>query len=219
MSSNNLKGGYITKTVIQPIQPKELSEAAKVLGQAFATQPNTLAILGEQNDKQRRVEAMFRIMLERLPEQVIVAKKDGQIVGVLRMMEWPYCQMTPIQSLKILPAMISIFGGATLRGLKLRSAWAKHDPKEPHWHVDPIGVVPELQGQGIGSQLLRHYCEHVDALSQTAYHETDRPENVPLYERFGYSVIGQESILGVPNWFMWRPARGQATKPSRGNIK
>ena len=36
MSSNNLKGGYITKTVIQPIQPKELSEAAKVLGQAFS---------------------------------------------------------------------------------------------------------------------------------------------------------------------------------------
>jgi hypothetical protein len=35
--------------------------------------------------------------------------------------------------------------------------------------------------------------------------ETDKAENVRLYERFGYVVVEQTDVLGVPNWFMRRP--------------
>lgn len=38
------------------------------------------------------------------------------------------------------------------------------------------------------------------------YLETDKAVNVTLYERFSFVVIGQEEVLGVPNWFMRRPA-------------
>ncbi len=82
--------------------------------------------------------------------------------------------------------------------------WSKHHPEEPHWHLGPIAIVPEMQGQGIGSQLLEHFCKQVDQAGQAAYLETDRPENVPLYERFGFSVTGETILLGVRNWFMWR---------------
>jgi len=194
---------------IEPLQPSELPEAVAVVSRAFSTQPNIIAVLGERPHKER-VEALFRITLGRLPGQVLVAKKGDRIVGVLRMVEWPQCQISPIQGLKLLPAMLMAVRGAVLRGLKPRRAWAKRDPQEPHWHIDPIGVEPELQGQGIGSLLLTRYCEHVDALSQASYLETDRPENVPLYERFGYTVIGEESISGVTNWFMWRSPRQKA---------
>jgi hypothetical protein len=36
------------------------------------------------------------------------------------------------------------------------------------------------------------------------YLETDKRENVLLYERFGYRVIAEASVIGVPNWFMLR---------------
>jgi hypothetical protein len=51
----------------------------------------------------------------------------------------------------------------------------------------------------------------MDAVGEAAYLETDKPENVRFYERFGFEVVGEEEVLGVPNWFMIRPARGKGT--------
>jgi GNAT superfamily N-acetyltransferase len=99
--------------------------------------------------------------------------------------------------------------------LKFRGTWAKRDPKEPHWHLDPLGVSPEVQGQGIGSRLMEFYCDYIDKLGAAAYHETDRPENVRFYERFGYQVIGEEIILDFQNWYFWRPATPLAAAHSQ----
>ncbi len=203
----------MVKVEIQPIQQEELSEALYVLGKAFATQPSSLAIYKgrSRSDIARRMEIIFGAMIKRMPGQMFVARKDGLIVGAMRMVEWPGCQMKLLQGLRVLPALIRVIGlGEMRRGLKMRGAWAKRDPKEPHWHLDLLGVMPELQGQGIGSQLMEYYCNHIDGLGMAAYHETDRPENVKFYEKFGFRVIGEELIMDFPNWYMWRPQAKEA---------
>ena len=56
--------------------------------------------------------------------------------------------------------------------------------------------------------LMRAFCERMDAAHENAYLETDKPENVRFYERFGFEVVGEQDVLDVPNWFMLRrPAR------------
>ena len=30
-----------------------------------------------------------------------------------------------------------------------------------------------------------------------------------FYEKFGFEVIAEQEVLGVPNWFMLRPGRGR----------
>jgi predicted N-acetyltransferase YhbS len=156
------------------------------------------------------MQVFFRIALEHMPGEVFVAKKDNRVVGVMRMVEWPGCQMKPLQGLRFLPTIIKAAGGlgTMRRAMKMRGTWAKKDPKKPHWHLDPLGVAPELQGQGIGSKLMEYYCKHVDGLGMAAYHETDRPENVKFYQRFGFQVVGEETIMDFPNWYMWRPPGG-----------
>jgi len=190
---------------IQQLQEAELRQAAMVLGRAFSTQPNNLAIFGEKNIEQQS-RSLFWLMLKRFPGIVYGARKDDQIVGVMRMVEWPRCQMKPLQVLRHLPSLLIISRGGALRGLRLRQVWARHDPKKPHWHIDPLGVDPELQGKGVGSQLMTFFCERVDAEHKAAYLETDRPANVPFYQRFGYAVTGEAEINGVRNWLMWRPS-------------
>ena len=202
------------KIVIQPIQPEDLAEALDVLGKAFATQPSFLAIYKgrTQSDIERRIQITFGALIKYLPGQVFVAKHASRIVGAMRIVEWPSCQMKPLQILRVLPASMKAGGlGAMRRGMKMHGTWAKKDPKKPHWHLDPLGVTPDLQGQGIGSQMMEYYCNHVDKLGMAAYHETDRPENVKFYQRSGFQVIGQETIMDFPTWYMWRPPRQDTT--------
>ncbi|MEE8194687.1 MAG: GNAT family N-acetyltransferase [Dehalococcoidales bacterium] len=149
----------------------------------------------------------MRVALERLPGQTFVAKDDGQIVGGMKMVEWPDCQLPPLKMLPMVPPMLKVLGTSIIKVFKWMPAWAKLDPKEPHWHFGPFTVLPQRQGQGIGSQLLTYFCKHVDRLGAAAYLETDKPENVPLYQRFSFEVTSEAPVLGVPNWFMWRSPR------------
>jgi predicted N-acetyltransferase YhbS len=100
---------------------------------------------------------------------------------------------------------------AMLKGFGLRSAlnvgswlgsWATHDPSEPHVHLGPIAVDPEAQGRGIGRHLMQRYTRELDCAGWAGYLETDRPENVAFYERFGFELIETSSVLAVPNYFM-----------------
>jgi predicted N-acetyltransferase YhbS len=84
------------------------------------------------------------------------------------------------------------------------SAWARRDLDEPHVHLGPVAVDVRLQGQGIGSLLMREHCWRLDGDRAVGYLETDKPNNVRFYERFGFEVVREEPVLGLPNWFMRR---------------
>ncbi len=91
--------------------------------------------------------------------------------------------------------------------------WAQYDPSGPHWHLGPIAVAVERQGNGIGSAMLRRFCEYADELGESTHLETDKAENVRLYERFGFRTRAEADIFGVKNYFMWRPARSGSKTP------
>jgi ribosomal protein S18 acetylase RimI-like enzyme len=90
--------------------------------------------------------------------------------------------------------------------MKWLGTWSKHDLDERHWHLGPIAVDAPLQGRGIGSNLMRAFCARMDASGEVAYLETDKEINVRFYERFGFEVVGEQEVIGVPNWFMLRRA-------------
>jgi hypothetical protein len=61
---------------------------------------------------------------------------------------------------------------------------------------------------------MREYVRRLDDGDEASYLETEKPQNVALYQRFGFEVIDEAEVLGVPNWFMWREpgARGPALR-------
>jgi ribosomal protein S18 acetylase RimI-like enzyme len=81
-------------------------------------------------------------------------------------------------------------------------------PSEPHWYLPMIGVDPTEQGRGYGSALLRRGLARCDAERLPAYLESTNPRNVPLYERFGFKVVGQIKTRTSPAIIpMVRPAQ------------
>ena len=95
---------------------------------------------------------------------------------------------------------------AGVRAARWFTDWSRRDPDRPHAHFGPFGVEPELQGNGIGSLVLREYTRRLDDAGEHSYLETEKPENVALYSRFGFEVVDEGEVIGVHCWFMWREA-------------
>jgi GNAT superfamily N-acetyltransferase len=193
---------------IRTLSPGDMDSACEVIGLAFADNPNTLAaVRGDRSRASRMMRAAARTAkLGRRYSHVLVADEGGDVVGVLNAAEWPNCQLGLSEKVRTAPVMIRCAGWALPRSLKQMSVWAKHDPRERHWHLGPIGVHPEMQGRGVGKALLSAFLRTVDEQRSPAYLETDVDQNAVLYARFGFTVIGQAEINGVNNRFMWRPA-------------
>ena len=190
---------------IGPLSPSETAEAARVVGRAMGRTPFPMAIFRDTQRSERGMETSFSVMARRWTGGVLVARSGGRVVGVLRMVDWPNCQMTAAQAIGMLPVLAAM-GTAALRGMRGQAVWGRHDPRRAHSHLGPLAVMPEMQGRGIGSRLLTRYCEIVDEGGGAAYLETDQPKNVRLYERFGFRTVAEAPALGVPSWFMWREA-------------
>ena len=83
---------------------------------------------------------------------------------------------------------------------------------DPDGHSVLHGLRPKAhQGRGLGGQLLRRLSARADAAALPVYLETDDPNNVPLYERFGYRVLTAEAPASLPTVTMWRMQREAAS--------
>ena len=102
-------------------------------------------------------------------------------------------------------AFLKPLGDALPRVVEWFSCWCRQDPAEPHLHLGPIGVSPDLQGQGVGTALMNYYIDRLETEAIAGYLETNKPENVEFYRKFGFVVRQEEDVIGTSNWYMWRP--------------
>lgn len=189
---------------VTPMSEHGVEDAGRVLGAAFASSPLERAVRGPIGDRQRLGLIRAYTATLRLAGDVSVARLDGRVVGTIRWVASPRCQLRLREKLAMASTAVASFGTALPKAMTWVTAWEKRDPPEPHVHLGPIGVDPDLQGRGIGSQMLAAYRERLDRTGAAGYLETDEPENVRLYERFGFEVRDEADVLGVPCWFMWR---------------
>lgn len=106
-------------------------------------------------------------------------------------------------ALRVVRMLIS--GRNRVKALGLLYAMGKKHPKEPHWYLGLIGVDPAFQGKGLGTALISYRLQQCDESHMPAYLETQKPENVPYYERFGFRVLEEIRHEGCPSlWIMWR---------------
>jgi len=84
----------------------------------------------------------------------------------------------------------------------------KHPRRPPHWYLAVLGTDPSVQGQGLGSAVLRPVLEQCDADGLGAYLESSKERNLDFYGRHGFRVIGELHLPRGPIvWPMWREPR------------
>ena len=194
---------------IRPMTTRDMDAVCEVIGLAFADNPSTLANVRGDRDRARKIthDAVRIAKFGRPWSHALVAVHTGSIVGALNAAEWPHCQLSTVEKIKTAPSMIRIMGSALPRVFTMMSKREAADPHEPHWHIGPVGVQPELQGRGIGKALLDSFLAEIDENQVAAFLETDVDRNVILYEKVGFSVTSRREIVGVDTRFMWREPR------------
>jgi ribosomal protein S18 acetylase RimI-like enzyme len=190
----------------------EIEEALDVLARGMRDNPLHIAAFGEDSERRRRrfrglMAAAFSI--RDFSHTLVARREDGVIVGVCGMMPPGNCLPDFGQRLRLLPTLLSIGPRAVGRTMRWLGVWEKHDPEECHWHLGPLAVDAHLQGMGVGSRMMQVFCAQMDAAREDAYLETDKPENVRFYERFGFELVGEGEVLGVTNYFMRRRPEGK----------
>ena len=203
---------------VRDLAGSEIIEAAAMLGRGMRDNPLHFRAFGPLPDRR---EAALRRLFETLLSQyttkgsILGAFSAGTLVGVCGMVEPGRCRPGVRDKASLATALLRGSGvGGVIRAMKWARRWARHDAEQPHWHLGPVGVEPHLQGGGIGSAMLRMFCERMDRAGCLAYLETDKQENLPFYERFGFRITDEDDVLGVRNWFMERDAVPASAGPT-----
>lgn len=205
--------------ILRLLSSDELAGGAILVAKAMRDNPANMRVF-RISDSAQRAMAMGRFFVPVLSGLyrrglVLGAVHSNRLVGVCGLARPGFCQPGTIEKMRIFPA--AVIGNpipTAFRVLSWASDWARRDPSEPHWHLGPVAVDPELQGRGIGSAMLHTFCAVVDRTGANAYLETDKSESVGFYQRFGFTVMESAKVLGVPNWFMVRAANTEATTSS-----
>ena len=112
------------------------------------------------------------------------------------------------QQLALLPKLIQIANPLHLyKVLKVIDLVQQQHPKTPHYYLQLLGVQPTFQGQGWSRQVLQPILARADQEQLPCYLETATPENVALYQHYGFGLLYHLQDLpyeAPPIWGMWR---------------
>jgi len=192
---------------ITPALPSDLDEAISCLATAFGKDPITGYLLQTGSGYRERVSQFFSILMRarlalRMP--VFVARNSAGISGAsmgysTAPHEWP-SDLTEEwdrfeKAVPGIPDRMAVYDEVA----------AKFKPAVPHYYLGVIGTDPNSQGLGIGSQLLKAFCDASanDPLSSGVYLETAQASNLKFYERAGFVETGRGALGASTLWCMF----------------
>lgn len=187
----------------------DLDDALSCLADAFAADPITGFLLQTGAGYRERVIRFFSLLMRAriaLEMPVLVARGASGVHGAAMgyataHSEWPIELQEEWDRFEIATP------GMTDRMAAYDEIAAKCKPPAPHYYLGVIGIQPNLQGRGLGSQLLTSFCDlsSSDPLSNGVYLETAQDRNVGFYRRAGFAETGRGRLGDNTLWCMYLP--------------
>jgi GNAT superfamily N-acetyltransferase len=182
------------------------------MARAFYDDPVMGWVLPDDNARATQLARMFAVMTRHhhLAGGGVEVACDGPGIGAAALWDPPNrWRQTRREQLAMMPAFIRVFGLRSAKGQAVQELMKCAHPEEPHWYLAAIGSDPTVRGRGFGQALMRSRLDRCDAEDCPAYLESTKLENVPYYERFGFTGTS-EIVLpdgGPTLWAMWRVPR------------
>ncbi|MBV9321877.1 MAG: GNAT family N-acetyltransferase [Mycobacterium sp.] len=199
----------------RPVRKADIAALSHVLGRAFYDDPVAMWIMPDDRARAAHLRKFFATMTRHhhLAGGGGEVASDGPSIGAAALWDPPGRWKHSLrEQLMMTPSLIRGFGLRLTLGRKLTElveGMKRQHPEEPHWYLATIGSDTSVRGRGLGQALMRSRLDRCDAEHCPAYLESSKPDNVPYYERFGFTVTGE---IVLPNggptlWPMWRMPR------------
>lgn len=196
----------------RPSRKADVGDLSRTLARAFRDDPVMIWLLPDEKARTGQLRRLFATMTRHhhLARGGVEVACDGPGVGAAALWDPPnQWQETRRGQLAMTPTFIRVFGLRTMRGRAVQELMMRAHPEAPHWYLAAIGSDPSVRGKGFGQALMRSRLDRCDAEYCPAYLESSKPENVPYYERLGFTVTREIQLPdgGPTLWAMWRAPR------------
>lgn len=175
-----------------------------VLAEAFYDDPILGWLIPDERKRYARLRRFYAIELRHLalPRGRVWTTSD--LTGAALILP-PGAWRVPLHATLLEGGAFGAHLGRAAR-LGMRMEWRHaRNVREPHYYVRDIGVLPEMQGRGLGRELMWPTLERCDREGLPAYLEASSERSAALYERLGFQLTDELCVAGSPPlWLMLR---------------
>ena len=189
---------------LRPAERRERRGAATLLAHAFARDPLMRAATGRAEDPHEAGTHIFRASIDGTlfagGELVLAERRDvvigaaliadptsGTLARAVRANVARLVSGTRFLTLahRLAPGALTLLNNADQASRRLA-------PQQPHHVLVAVGVNAAARGLGVGRLLVEHVVRRAqaDSLSWGVRLETENPQNVDRYARWGFSLLG-----------------------------
>lgn len=206
MTRNTLAPDVSLHHLVRRSTYTDLTPMATVLAAAFHDDPVVSWLVPDEGRRRADLAALMLVFAARVQphgENCVNETATGAALWLP-----PRATFTAEDDARFETALVAAAGQDVERAGQLTAVMEEAHPTDPHHYLMLLGVVPDQQGTGIGSALLRAVLDIADAAGEPAYLEATSPLNRALYERHGFEVTRELRCADCPPlWAMWRDPR------------
>lgn len=191
----------------------DVGDVVSVLCESFFDYPVMRFVLGAEGEYSARLETLvtFFVMARVIRDEVMLGVRKPSELKAAALVSYPGRGPSPPELGALRDKTWAKLGdGPRSRYEAFGVATARFEVEAEHIHLGMIGVRRSAQGQGLGRLVLDavHELSNSDPSSSGVTLTTESESNVPLYERFGYELIGAERVgSALTTWGMYRRNR------------
>ena len=196
---------------VAPLSSAQAEEIITVFCDAFHDYPVMRQVLGPGGRYETRLRTLIGLFVSGRvfrKEPLLGIRDDaGRLIGAATM-TLPESPDPPAALIAHRDAVWSELGqDARARYEAFTAATQRFAIGTRHHHLNMIGVSRSRQREGLARALLGavHAVTDADPDSAGTSLSTEHPPNVPLYQHFGYRVVGQARVDGdLTTWVLFR---------------
>lgn len=192
-------------------QSFNIPEMSLLLSRAFANDPWTRKLL---QDDAKKSQAFFTMIIRycKVTGGQVLFEHQGNTLASVACLEHPM-KLSLVHVFKLLGPFLTFISACGFKTFNTINTYmrltTRHRPKKKHYYLTCLGVAPQFMGNKIGRKMLDtiHNIVDEDTTSIGIGLDTENPDNIALYEHFGYRLVATENLDGMMIYIMFRPRK------------